>query len=92
MSELEFSKTLDRLEDLDFVLTLRSFHEGKLSGYRGWISRVQWHTHPSYSASGVCEDCMDMRGLIFDVEDAEDLLPYHIHCYCELVPLEEEEE
>ena len=86
--EFDFSDTLDRLDDLDFVLKLSSYNTGKLEGYRSWVSqmpeanRVKWITHPSQSMSGVCEVCVDMRGTIFEIDDAEDMLPYHVNCLC----------
>lgn len=48
--------------------------------FRG--SRVRWVIHPDKTESGTCEDCREMAGQFFSIEEITGLQPLHPNGVC----------
>ena len=57
----------------------RALNNGRVYGYQesGIAKTLKWTTNP-----GACEECVARNGAIYNVEDTQDLIPYHVNCRC----------
>ena len=76
ISDKRYAEMIARTE------SARALTEGRVDAYRrGGIKQVQWL---SAGDSRVCEECMDLDGRIFPINEAP-IVPLHISCRCDKV-------
>ncbi len=90
----------DRLGDLEGIAEDRAYRIARyetmfainqgalLRYYQTGVRRVEWVT--GGDDGHTCDDCLDLDGQIFDIEDAPEC-PYHVNCRCTYAPVVEEE-
>ncbi|MFX0084296.1 MAG: phage minor head protein [Candidatus Hodarchaeota archaeon] len=56
-----------------------SVNKGRLEAYKSseLVKNVEWET-----ADNPCEACAAMEGQILELYEAENMIPYHVHCKC----------
>lgn len=82
------ARTLARTE------TIRAYSQASLNGYReagieGVNVKVEFTTSQD---NAVCEDCEDLEGKIFSLDDADGMIPVHPNCRCAFEPVIEEDD
>lgn len=61
--------------------SLNAYTEAGLSGVK---VRAEWSTAGD---DRVCDECADMEGKEFDIEDAHGMIPLHPNCRCAFIPV-----
>lgn len=81
-----------RAEMLARTEIIRAHHKGAIQEMRNWaIEGV--HVLAEFSTAGddrVCEQCGNLQGNIYTLDEAENLIPVHPMCRCCIIPIESE--
>lgn len=83
-----------RAEILARTEVIRAHHMGMIQQYREWevvdlYVKAEWTTAGD---SRVCPECKKLEGVIFTLDEVEDLIPLHPQCRCIALPYVPEEE
>lgn len=67
---------------------IRAHHQATIQEYRNWAAegvrvRGEWKT----AGFGVCPECAELEGHIFDLDKIESMIPLHPNCRCVALPV-----
>lgn len=68
---------------------IRAHHQATIQEYRNWGAEgvaveAEWHTAGD---SRVCEECAELEGHIFTLDEIEGMIPLHPQCRCNTLPV-----
>ena len=79
-----------RAEILARTEIIRAHHQAVIQEYKNWkvegvVVKAEWRTAGD---ERVCEECGSWQGRIFDLNEADSLLPLHPQCRCIMLPVD----
>lgn len=71
--------------------TIRAHHHANINEYKSWgVEGIEVQAEFRTAGDGrVCDECADLHGKIFTLDEAYDLVPVHVYCRCICLPYSE---